>query len=112
MMDFVEAKEWEETTLCRMLLQRTLLFYLRENAACFAEPLEWIGQEKTDYLPHLVVYHPEEEGYLNYYLLEEEPDAAAVRRMQAFAARNRAKVRLLLLRELPELQDLSAQRPS
>lgn len=83
------------------LLQLALAEYLREEPGNFAELLEPVGLEQTDYLPHLISCCSPEDTYRNYYFLEEEPDADQMERIRQFAERNQAEPVILLIRRMP-----------
>ncbi len=83
------------------LLQSALADYFREETGCYAELLEPVGREKTDYLPHLISCCGLEETYRNYYFLKEEPDANQMERIRQFAKRNQAEPVILLIRRMP-----------
>ncbi len=84
-----------------VLLQSALADYFREEPGCYAELLEPVGREKTDYLPHLISCCGLEETYRNYYFLKEEPDANQMERIRQFAKRNQAEPVILLIRRMP-----------
>lgn len=91
----------DQMLLYRTLLQLALADYWREEPGGFAELLEPVGREQTDYLPHLISFCSPEDTYRNYYFLEEEPDANQMERIRQFAERNQAEPVILLIRRMP-----------
>lgn len=91
----------DQMLLYRTLLQLALADYWREEPGGFAELLEPVGREQTDYLPHLISFFSPEDTYRNYYFLEKEPDAYQMERIRQFAERNQAEPVILLIRRMP-----------
>lgn len=91
----------DQMLLYRTLLQLALADYWREEPGGFAELLEPVGREQTDYLPHLISFCSPEDTYRNYYFLGEEPDANQMERIRQFAERNQAEPVILLIRRMP-----------
>lgn len=97
-----------KNTLYRALLQAAFVEFLRQQEDSFSQPLEFVGRETTDYLPHVIGCRFREGRFKNYYFLEEEPGPETRERMEAFAKRYRAEVCIIVVQHLPATHPLSS----